>query len=203
MNAARAQEETFSAYGVELDQVEVFKYLGRLLASDDNDSQAMRSNLKKARRCWSRISRVLRAENAEPRVCGMFYKATVQAILLFGSETWNLSPSAIKCLEGFHLRAARRMAGMQPRKKRDGTWTYPSSEEVLEKAGLYTVSYYIEVQRQTILNFIVACSIFHLCKDAVRLRGTSVRQYWWELPMDLEAAKTSLADLDAMDVTGH
>ena len=133
----------------------------------------------------------------------MFYKMTVHAILIFGSETWNLSPSAIKCLEGFHLWAARRMTGMQPCKKPDGTWTYPLSEEVLEKAGLYTVSYYIEVQRQTILNFIVACSIFHLCKDAVRLRGTSVRQYWWELPMDLEAAKTSLADLDAMDVTGH
>ena len=133
----------------------------------------------------------------------MFYKATVQAILLFGSETWSLSLSAIKCLEDFHLRAARRMAGMQPRKKRDGTWTYPSSEEVLEKAGLYTVSYYIEVRRQTILNFIVDRPIFHLCKDAVRLRGTSARQYWWEQPMDLEAAKTSLAVPDAVDVAGH
>ena len=45
INDARAQEETFSAYRVELDQVEVFKYLRRLMASNDNDSQAMRSNL--------------------------------------------------------------------------------------------------------------------------------------------------------------
>ena len=60
------------------------------------------------------------------------------------------------------------MVGMQPRKKRDGTWTYPSSEEVLEKAGLYMVSYYIEVRRQTILNFIVDRPIFHLqgCSEA-------------------------------------
>ena len=58
MNAARAQEETFCAYGVELDQVDVFKYMVKLLASNGNDSQAMRSNLKKAQRCWSRISRV-------------------------------------------------------------------------------------------------------------------------------------------------
>ena len=75
----------------------------------------------------------------------MFYKATVQAVLLFGSEMWNLSPLAIKCLEGFHLRAARRIAGMQPCEKPDGTWTYPSSEKVLETAGLFIVSHYIEV----------------------------------------------------------
>ena len=68
--------------------MEVFKYLGRLIAYDDEDTQAVRGNLKKARRVWVRISRVLRAENASPRVCGMFYKATVQSVLLFGSDIW-------------------------------------------------------------------------------------------------------------------
>ena len=59
------------------------------------------------------ISRaVLRAENASPCVCRMFYKATatVQAVLLYGSETWNLTPSAIKNLEGFNIRSAYWMA---------------------------------------------------------------------------------------------
>ena len=100
----------------------------------------------------------------------MFYKATIQAVLLFGTEPWNLSPSAITCLEGFHLRTARRMAGMQPRKDPDGSWTYPLLEEVLEMAGLFMVSHYIEVRRKTILNFIVNRSIFQLCTDAVNLR---------------------------------
>jgi hypothetical protein len=69
-----------------------------LLAYDDNDSQAMRLNLKKARKSWAQVSRVLRAENASPKVCGVFYKATVQAVLLFGSETWKLSPLSLKSL---------------------------------------------------------------------------------------------------------
>jgi hypothetical protein len=38
----------FTAYGDKLERVEVFKYLGRLLAYDDNDTQAVRNNLKKA-----------------------------------------------------------------------------------------------------------------------------------------------------------
>lgn len=36
---------SFYVYGEELERVEVFKYLGRLLAYDDNDNQAIRSNL--------------------------------------------------------------------------------------------------------------------------------------------------------------
>jgi hypothetical protein len=43
-----ALRQTFTAYGEELERVEVFKYLGRLLAYNDNDTQAVRNNLKKA-----------------------------------------------------------------------------------------------------------------------------------------------------------
>jgi hypothetical protein len=86
--ATRLSLETwFFAYGEELEQVKVFKYLGRLLIYIDNDTQAMRGNLAKARRCWAWISQVLRSENALPKVCGVLYKATIQAVLLFGSET--------------------------------------------------------------------------------------------------------------------
>jgi hypothetical protein len=61
-----ALKTQFTVYGKELEQVSVFKYLGTLLACDDNDTQAMRGNLAKAWKCWAWISRVLRAENAEP-----------------------------------------------------------------------------------------------------------------------------------------
>jgi hypothetical protein len=119
-------QHTFTAYGEGLERVEVFKYLGCSLAYDDNNNQAMRGKLKKARGVWARLSRTIRAENASPRACGIFYKATVQLILLFGSETWNLSPSSLKLLKGFHIRATWRMTGKRPVKLRDGTWTYPN-----------------------------------------------------------------------------
>jgi hypothetical protein len=75
---ARLSLETwFFAYGEELQRVEVFKYLGQLLLYDDNDTHAMRANLAKARRCWAQVSQVLRSENTSPKVCGVFYKATI------------------------------------------------------------------------------------------------------------------------------
>ena len=112
--AARALGETFSVYVVELEWVRAFRYLGWILRYDDSDAQTISENLWKARATWGRLSRVMRKENAFPQVCGLFYKATVQAILLFGSETWTVTPSSLKSLEGFHVRVARRMTGMMP-----------------------------------------------------------------------------------------
>jgi hypothetical protein len=86
-HAHLALSQTFTAYGEELERVEVFKYLGRLVVYDNNDTQAVRGNLKKTCSIWARLSGTIRAENASPRVCGVFYKATVKSILLFGSET--------------------------------------------------------------------------------------------------------------------
>ena len=43
-----------------LNRVEVFKYLGRLFAYDNDNAQAVRVNIKKARVAWSWISKILR-----------------------------------------------------------------------------------------------------------------------------------------------
>ena len=155
--AMRSQEalgRSFTAYGEELEQVEAFKYLGQLIAFDDADTQPMRSNLRKARECWAWISHVLRAEIISPRTCGMFYKATLQAVLLYGSETWSLALLSVKRLEGFHIRATWRMSGMKPERKADGSWSYPHLADVLKAAGLQTITHYMDVCWQTVANFI-------------------------------------------------
>ncbi len=89
---------------------------------------------------------MLWAENATPKMCGMFYKATVQAVLLYGSEMWSLSPLSTKCLEGFHICAAWRMSGKRPVRKEDGSWTYPRLEDVLQAIGLIPIAHYVGVR---------------------------------------------------------
>ena len=80
----------------------------------------------------------------------------------------------MKCVEGFHLRAARRMTGMMPKKDvTTGTWSYPVSKDVLEAAGLFTVEHYVKVRRQTIAAFIVERPIFAMCQEGGRRRGSS------------------------------
>ena len=48
--ATNALEARFTAYGEELERVKTFKYLGRLMAQDNSDVQAVRANLRKARK---------------------------------------------------------------------------------------------------------------------------------------------------------
>ena len=97
-DSAKALDAKFFAYGVELERVEVFKYSGRLIAYNDEDTQAVRGNLKMARRVWDQITRVLKAGNTSTWVCGMFYKGTVQSVCLFRSETWCIARAALKSL---------------------------------------------------------------------------------------------------------
>ncbi len=81
-----------------------------MMAQDNDDTQAVRAQLWKARATWARVGKVLRGENTPPTVAAKFYLAIVQAILLYGSKTWVISPQAMAQLEGFHIRAAWRMA---------------------------------------------------------------------------------------------
>ncbi len=100
----------FTVHGDALEKVEVFKYLSGMMAKDNNNVQAVQYQLHKAWGTWARIGQVLRSENTTPRVAAKFYKAVVQAVLLYGSETWNLTKAVLAWLEGFHVRAAYCMA---------------------------------------------------------------------------------------------
>ena len=69
VTACKALDVVFTAYAEDLERVEVFKYLGRLLSMDDTDVQSIRGNLKKGRKVWKMLSRLLRGENMALRVC--------------------------------------------------------------------------------------------------------------------------------------
>jgi len=104
----------------------------------------------------------------------------VQAVLLFGSETWCMLTAALKSLERFHLWAVYRMTRVnKPRQGPNQMWKYPESAATLEEVGLYRIAHYVEVRRQTIARFIVNRPIFDYCVGGERKRGTSLHQWWW------------------------
>ncbi len=174
-------------HGDVLERVEVFRYLGRLLLQDDDDVQAVRNQLCKRHGTWARIGQVLRRENAPPRISAKFYKAIVQSVLLYGSETWVLSPAVMARLEGFHICAAYWMVKRHvPRRGPNLQRVYPSSEAVLEECGMHTIQHYIDVQRETIAKYVVGRSIFAECQGADQRRGLVPRRWWWEQRMTLD-----------------
>ena len=97
----------FTVGGEKFNRVSEFKYLGRVVSEDDDDSPAIETNLKKARMKWAMFKRLQTREKASRRVMGSFYKAIVQSVLLYGSETWVISAANMRKLAAFHHGCAR------------------------------------------------------------------------------------------------
>ena len=65
---------------------------------------------------------------------GEFFKAVAQQVLLFGAETWVVTPRIERALKSFMHGAARRITGRQPRRGWDRKWFYPSLEGAMKES---------------------------------------------------------------------
>ena len=113
---------TFSAYGLPLEMVTSFRYLGRLISEADIDWLEMVLNMEKARTVWRRMTGILRRKGAGLQVYVFFFKAVVQSVLLLGAEKWVVTPNMGRVLGGLQDQVARRLTGRLPRWWIDGKW---------------------------------------------------------------------------------
>ena len=97
----------FLSYGTLLAAVSLFWYLGRMLSSSNDNWTAVEQNLQRAQGKWGRLAKILVREGADRETARRFYVAVMQAVLLFGSKTWVLTPRLQKSLKGFRHQAAR------------------------------------------------------------------------------------------------
>ena len=68
----------------------------------DDDTICIREQLQRARRKWGRIAKVLKREGANAVIMARFYRAIVQAVLLYGAESWTLTRRNMDKLTRFH-----------------------------------------------------------------------------------------------------
>ena len=102
----------------------------------------------------------------------MFYKAIVQAVLLYGCETWVVTPAILQLLASFHNRIARRISGKMPRLVQ-GQWVYPPLEDALAEAGLFPLEIYIRRRQDSIATYIASRPIYTNCCQADPAPATS------------------------------
>jgi hypothetical protein len=181
-----ARENIFTVSGIQLERVNQFKYLGRLLDEDDKDGPAVQANLEKARQKWGRIGRILSREQATPRIMATFYKAIIQAVLLYGSESWVLTKSMMQKLRSFHQKCARHITGRNIRlDPTTDEWIYPDSETTLREAGFWTIEEYIERRKETVMKYARERAIYRRCVSSHPVAFSSRRGVWWELSDNL------------------
>ena len=101
--------------------MDTFKYPGRMLDQSNNNWLAVLRNIRKARRVWIRLGKLLRREGMEQQVSAMFYQAVVQVVLVFGSDTWVLLEAMYQKLEGVHVGFLIQGTGQKFKLHRGGT----------------------------------------------------------------------------------
>ena len=108
-------------------------------------------------------------------------------MLLYGNETWCLTPALHARLDGFHIRAAYRMAKVHwPKRHPDGSWTYPASEDVLKECGLQPMAEYVPKRRNSIAEYVATQPLLQTCGEREPLQGTPHRLWWWEQEFSLD-----------------
>jgi hypothetical protein len=139
------------------------------LSADYDDWPAVLRNMTKARQKWAYISQILRWEGATPRISAMFYKAVVQTVLIFGSESWVLDPSMLGKLEGFNQQIARRLTSRAPVYLRsEGTCQYQPLGNAMEEAGVYSMDEYINRCRNKMVDYVTTRTIYTMCHETER-----------------------------------
>ena len=148
-----AENVKFYIQGKEIERVREFEYLGRIISDSDDDTKCIENALKKARRQWNCIGKMLKREGANAETMAKFYITIVMAVLLYGSESWTITSKNLLKLQSFHKRALRYMSGKHIKKVDEGKWEYPNHEELLKICKLYPIERYIERRRGTLRRY--------------------------------------------------
>ena len=146
----------------------------------EDDWLAVSGNLGKSRKSWGRLQRILSREGATKRVSGNFFKAVVQQVLLFGAETWVVSPRMERALSAFIHGAAIRITGRQPQRGRDGKGFYPSLVGAMKEAGFTDVRTSINRRQNMFAQYIATRPLLELCKGAKQRGGARGTMRWWD-----------------------
>ena len=136
-------------------------------------------NLSNLQKKWARMSWILGWEGADTRTSGTFFKAVVQAILLFGSETRVVITCIFCTLGGFQNWIGLQLKGIQPRCKPNISWVYPPLGETMEAEGMGTAKDYITWRHNMTVHYITTWKILKIYMGTKRMVVLMESMHWW------------------------
>ena len=102
----------------------------------------------------------------------------VQQVLLFGAETWVVTPRMERVLNSSMHGATRRITRRKTQRGRDGKWFYPSLEGAMKEAGFKCVWASINTRQNMVAQYIATRPLLDLCKGKTQIGGVRVAMRW-------------------------
>ena len=107
---SRTEEVITTLTGEPLERVEDFKYLGSWVASTEKDIRVRKALAWKALHSLNNIWRT----NLSRKIKLALFTASVESVLVYGSETWTLSQQNEQRLNGCYTRLLRQALNIKP-----------------------------------------------------------------------------------------
>ena len=106
----------------------------------------------------------------------------VQAVLLYGADSWTISDRNMNLLQSFHWRAICHMTGTHIQKVSEDKWIYPDHEKLLKICKLFPMDVYLERQRGTLRDYFnkYRSELFDEMKQSTRHCYAANQKFWWE-----------------------
>ena len=112
----------------------------------------------------------------------MFYLEVVQAVLIFGADTWVLLAAMSQNLEGMHVGFLRKMTDQKEKRQRNGTCRSEAAAKVIKEARTHTLGAHIDKRQATLVDYVALRPILEICdRDTVYEGGGRFWELWlWQ-----------------------
>ena len=124
------------------------------------------------------MQRILSWEGANKILSQNLFKVVVQQVLLFGAETWVVTPIKERALNSFIHGAERHITGRQTRRGWDRTRFYSSLEGAMKEVGFTDVRTSINRRQNTVAQYIATRPLLDLCEGTTQRGGATVAMMW-------------------------
>ena len=116
----------------------------------------------------------------ETAVLEIFYHTVIQAMLLFGAETWVFSAPMTHRMEGFHEGFLRKLTNLKAKILRDGLWRKVVVDKVLQGSGTKLLLKYLDRRQGKVEKWVALRPIFDVfARDTSYTGGGELRVPPW------------------------
>ena len=181
-----------------LEMVGKFCYLGDMVGCSGGAEEAITARVRCAWAKFRELMPILTSRGASLKVKGKIYKACVQSVLIYGSETWPVRVEDLRRLERTERMMIRWMCGVSLKDR-------ITSGELLDRVGLVDVTevvrrgrlrWFGHVERRGVGDWVSGCRSMEVegCRGPFQSQGRS-RKTWMDcVKADMKKLKLKVED---------
>jgi hypothetical protein len=112
MSINNKNKDNFTIDGIEIENVDIFPYLGSIVTKEGGSMEDVRNKISKENEVFNQLQKVWKSSDISLRTKLRIYNSNVISILrvLYGCKTWRITQEICKTLQSFVNRCLRRIA---------------------------------------------------------------------------------------------